>query len=305
MNLTIVIPVYNRASYIERTVQSVLYSTMQPTEIILVDNGSNDSSYEICKQLAERNNNITVLQELTPGAAAARNCGLSACCTEWVYFFDSDDEFDVNFIATISSLNFSNYDIIATKTNVIVHGKNIVHTFAPSAYPSSQILSLTLNTTAMTFRTDFIRKIGGWNNNCRIWDDWELGIRALFHYPAVLWYKEKSFHAAYIHSDSLTGDTFSQNYKQIIICLEEIYKEIKQYSKEKEKDLKALYLRSCIVLGQMKKELSQINSLPKEAAKELSAFIKSNFQPSFLGKFLEFYTQYGGRGAWRIASLFL
>ena len=79
--VSIIIPYYNRERLLERTLQSVKRQTYRPVEIILVDNASTDHSVAVArrfKEEAEDGMTVHLMRENTPGAAAARNCGLQA-----------------------------------------------------------------------------------------------------------------------------------------------------------------------------------------------------------------------------------
>ena len=95
--LTVIIPIYNRAHVLARTLDSIAASTVLPAELILVDNNSQDDSLRCCRNWAARHATdtfrVTVLEAQRPGASVARNVGLAAYTTPYVYFFDSDDLF--------------------------------------------------------------------------------------------------------------------------------------------------------------------------------------------------------------------
>lgn len=88
--LTIIIPVYNVEQYLEKCVESVVPNTIS-YEIILVDDGSTDSSLEICKKIEEKNENIKIVHKKNGGLSSARNCGLRVARGKYVAFVDSDD----------------------------------------------------------------------------------------------------------------------------------------------------------------------------------------------------------------------
>lgn len=88
---SVVIPVYNTASFLRACVKSVQNQTNANLEIILVDDGSTDSSEKICDDLAQKDNRIQVFHQENQGAAAARNFGLSIAKGEYIIFLDSDD----------------------------------------------------------------------------------------------------------------------------------------------------------------------------------------------------------------------
>jgi glycosyltransferase involved in cell wall biosynthesis len=88
MNVSVVIPTYNRAHLIERTVASVLAQETAPTEIIVVDDGSTDDTARV---LAAMGSAVTAISKVNEGGAAARNAGVAAANTDWIAFLDSDD----------------------------------------------------------------------------------------------------------------------------------------------------------------------------------------------------------------------
>lgn len=83
-----VIPTYNRADFIEATVESVLGQTFSPLEVIIVDDGSTDSTPEIC---AAFSNPVRYIRRENRGVSAARNAGILAAQGDWIAFCDSDD----------------------------------------------------------------------------------------------------------------------------------------------------------------------------------------------------------------------
>lgn len=91
--LSVIIPVYNSVSTLQRCVNSVLSSKTDDMEIILVDDGSNDGSHEMCDQLAQKHPSIRVIHRENGGLSAARNTGIEASSGEWLSFIDSDDEY--------------------------------------------------------------------------------------------------------------------------------------------------------------------------------------------------------------------
>lgn len=89
--ISVIIPVYNVEKYLEECVESVLTQTYKNIEIILVDDGSTDSSGEICDSYALQNSNVQVIHQLNAGLSDARTAGLKKAIGKYVYFLDSDD----------------------------------------------------------------------------------------------------------------------------------------------------------------------------------------------------------------------
>ena len=90
-DITVVIPVYNVEKYLKKCVDSVLHQTYKNYEIILVDDGSADSSGTICDELSMKNGNVKVIHQENMGLGGARNTGIKNCNTEYIIFLDSDD----------------------------------------------------------------------------------------------------------------------------------------------------------------------------------------------------------------------
>ncbi len=89
--LTVIIPVYNTAAYLEKCLESIIHQTYKNLEIICVDDGSTDGSPGILAKYAEKDSRITVITQTNKGLSAARNTGLNAATGEFVAFPDSDD----------------------------------------------------------------------------------------------------------------------------------------------------------------------------------------------------------------------
>lgn len=89
--LSIIIPVYNGARHIEKTVHSVLHSSYQNLELLLIDDGSTDTSLIICRKLAQSDSRIKVYHKENGGIASARNYGLDHASGSYIGFCDQDD----------------------------------------------------------------------------------------------------------------------------------------------------------------------------------------------------------------------
>ena len=91
MQLSIIVPVYNAEEWLRECLDSLVAQTLDDFEVILVDDGSADRSFEICQEYAGRDSRFRLIRQDNQGAAAARNTGLSAAQGEFVGFIDSDD----------------------------------------------------------------------------------------------------------------------------------------------------------------------------------------------------------------------
>lgn len=96
MKLSIIIPVYNVEQYLQCCVQSVITQTYQDLQVILVDDGSTDSSGILCDYLAQQDSRIQVVHKENGGLSDARNAGLMVATGDYVAFLDSDDVYLLN-----------------------------------------------------------------------------------------------------------------------------------------------------------------------------------------------------------------
>lgn len=89
--ISIIVPVYNTEKYIEDCIKSVIHQTYLNWELVLIDDGSTDSSYLICKKFADKDPRICLYHQENKGQGAARNYALGLCHGEYITYLDSDD----------------------------------------------------------------------------------------------------------------------------------------------------------------------------------------------------------------------
>ena len=103
--LSVIIPVYNTEDYLPMCLDSVINQNIPDMEIIMVDDGSTDSSPEILERYAKANSNITVIRnDSNVGSGISRNNGLKIAKGEYIGFVDSDDWIDLNYYGTFLSI---------------------------------------------------------------------------------------------------------------------------------------------------------------------------------------------------------
>lgn len=110
LKLSIVVPVYNVEKYLERCVNSLLHQDIDKSEyeIILVNDGSTDRSYEIAKHLKAANENIVLVSQENKGQSVARNVGMDMAKGKYIMFVDSDDYIEENVIGKFLAQSESN-----------------------------------------------------------------------------------------------------------------------------------------------------------------------------------------------------
>lgn len=101
MKYTVIIPVYNAERTLRRCLDSLLAESYSDAEIILVNDGSTDSSVSICKDYSKKHVNIHCIEKENGGVSTARNVGLDVAVGDYILFVDSDDYVAPNFFSTL------------------------------------------------------------------------------------------------------------------------------------------------------------------------------------------------------------
>ncbi len=107
--VSIIIPVYNAEEYLARCLDSVINQTHTDLEIILVNDGSGDSSGDVCLDYAKRDKRIRYIYKKNEGAGAARYCGAEMATGDYLFFVDSDDYLEIDAIEKM--LNYMDEEI--------------------------------------------------------------------------------------------------------------------------------------------------------------------------------------------------
>jgi len=128
--VSVVIPLYNKAQFVERAIQSVLRQTIQDFEIIVVNDGSTDNGHEIVQQMTDER--IRLIRQTNAGVSAARNRGITESRSNLVAFLDSDDEWMPELLATILDLRRSYPEAGAYATGyMIANAQGCLSLFRP------------------------------------------------------------------------------------------------------------------------------------------------------------------------------
>lgn len=302
--ISIVIPIYNRAHLISRCLDSAYAQTHRPLRVIVVDNNSTDSSVAAVE--AWRDDHVKdgdgfeleILHESKPGAASARNRGLDAVATEWVYFFDSDDEMAPDLVSKGLS-NAQDADLVTWKrVTVGLDGRHRVSGYSRGDLLQRHVYNSVLSTQNYMIRTTLLRQIGGWNPEALVWDDWELGIRIATQKMRV---KHLDYVAATLYSqeESITGTGYlhaRERYERTIALVE-------QYADTLAPEDKALlldrltYIRTRLAAHYRREGRSDLAKKDLQEALHKSSL---SLAKKIWLRLLYQYTAIGGRGAWRL-----
>lgn len=218
--ITVVIPVRDRAAIVADTLDSVARQRPLPAKLILVDNGSTDSTEAAMRSWAAAHAScgmeIAVISEKKAGAAAARNAGLAAADSDWVMFFDSDDIMLPGHMARAAAAIKAHPGarIIGWDVEYLpLSGKRRTLPFADTDMLYNCVLHGTMATQRYMARRELFAKAGGWDADVMAWNDIELGVRliATLHCPAaeVAYAKGAPTARVIAREASITGTSYS------------------------------------------------------------------------------------------------
>ena len=303
--ISIIIPVFNRAGIVGRTLDSIAAQTLRPLNIILVDNNSSDNSLEVLTQWKNDNDtddfNITILQEMKPGAATARNCGLNAVMTPYVMFFDSDDTMSPSHAENIANALTANPNSAIVGWDITIHtlnGKIIKRRCHHKNVLFNHIFHGSLSTQRYAVKTALIREVGAWNENLFGWDDYELGIRLLLRNKQITHIENGNDVHVFNQQESITGTHYSSNpqkWEHALNCCENLLigkPQAKLWIK----------IRRCILAGEYRKEKDLKNY--HRLINEILLHTENKYHKLFF-KSVAIFISLGGRGSAILTRLFL
>ena len=126
MKFSVIIPLYNKAPYVEKAINSVLAQTFTDFELIVMDDGSKDGSFEVAKRAIENHGNCHLYRQQNAGVSVARNNGVSLSQGKYLCFLDADDWWEPTFMEEMSKLieEFPDAGIYGTNYTIVNETKH-------------------------------------------------------------------------------------------------------------------------------------------------------------------------------------
>lgn len=154
--ISVIVPVYNVEAYLERCVESILQQTYANFELILINDGSTDSSGVICDNLASQHENVKVYHLENAGVSNARNTGIKLATGAWITFIDSDDFVTKDYLEILIGA-VDDEEFVGFTIAPLHHIKNGIVTDLPPHSGRKEIWSTeeTMKELLMTTRTSF------------------------------------------------------------------------------------------------------------------------------------------------------
>ena len=228
MQISVIIPTYNRKNLITRAIKSVINQSLKPFEIIIVDDGSTDGTYEFINQFFPE---IRVIRQLNNGVSSARNLGLKNAKGNWIAFLDSDDEwfskkleFQKKAIDHSDKYLISHTNEIWIRNGVRVNQMKKHQKYGGSIFEKSLDICR-ISPSSVLINRKIFEDIGKFDETLKICEDYDFWLRISSKYP-VLFLDELLIKKYGGHKDQLSKNTIGiEQYR--IQSLEKILKNIK------------------------------------------------------------------------------
>lgn len=187
--VSVILPTYNRPVLLARAIESVLAQTFSDWELLVVDNGSTDSTEEMIRKFQERDKRIRYLMEKKKGAGAARNRGLKESQGKWFAFLDDDDEWLPEKLTQQAAFVESHPEMGLLYAQAYVkdrNGKTVG--MKPSTKPALNFLELirgnTIPLLTVLVRRRCLEKVGGFVESFQgVAEDYNLWLRVAKEFP--------------------------------------------------------------------------------------------------------------------------
>lgn len=199
MKFTVIVPLYNKAPYIERTLNSIVNQTFHDFELIVIDDGSSDGSEQIAAQfLYPYASYSKVIHQTNSGVAAARNKGVSIANGQYLAFLDADDWWESDFLENLAQLieRYPKAAMLGTGFYIIKNGKKKVAPIGvPKEFESGYInycqtyaktLCMPISSSSVAVRKDAFIAVGQFRMGITLGEDFDLWIRLALKYPVAL-----------------------------------------------------------------------------------------------------------------------
>lgn len=260
--ISVIVPVYKAEKYLNECVESVLKQTFKDFELILVDDGSPDSSGKICDKYAIRDNRVQVIHQKNSGVAVARNSGLEIARGEYVIFMDSDDYIDSDMYESMIKIT-EKYNCDLVICDCIKEFENYrelyTHDIREGFYNESQLKKeyyphllimpnieypATISNWVCLFRRECYKCLR-YEAGIRFSEDWLFGAQLAVYARSFYYMKNKPYYHYRMNESSVTH-TFTpdkwKDYQKLYSRIKENFSNRKDFDFSKQMDLVLLFL---------------------------------------------------------------
>ncbi len=236
MIVDVIIPTFNRATLLDRAIQSVLNQTYKEFKLHIVDDGSSDHTHEILAKY-EGHPQIMIYRQENRGVSAARNLAVKNSDSPWISFLDSDDEWlpqklekQIHFLKLHTEIRFLHAEEFWIRNGVRVNPKVKHHKGSADLFKRSLEFCL-ISPSTVILRRDLFLEHGKFDESFTVCEDYDLWLKILAH-------EEIAFLSDYVtnkyggHADQLSTQFVAMDYWRIKSMITLLKSEIDQDKKE-------------------------------------------------------------------------
>ena len=292
--ISIIVPVYNVEKYVEECINSVINQTYKNWELLLIDDGSHDTSGEICDMYAQKNERIRVFHKGNGGLSSARNYGLDRIKGEYILFLDSDDFLDKEAVEVLFRYAKKYSSEFVCIGNRMYNDDEKKYVGQAYVFKKEKIMSGEDAFKHMLMRDGLDSNAWGKLYSARLWEERRFPEGHIFE-DIPITYKNlldtkcvvstgKALCTYRIRNTSITGEGFSKKRLDYTEYSKEVYQFVKEKYPQYEEEGKIFYLNAVVEnylkLGRLKDktDFSIYNqSLRMEVKKYLKDIIKTGY----------------------------
>ena len=206
MDISVIIPTYNRRNTLSRAVESVLNQIYKPIEIIVVDDGSTDGTKEMFSEMYPL---VRYIYQANSGVSSARNTGINSASGDWIALLDSDDEWlpdkldrQVKLLQDNAEIRFCHTNEIWIRNNVRINQKKKHQKYGGNIF--NKCLDICrISPSSSLFHTSVIKDVGLFDESLDVCEDYDLWLRITAKYP-ILFLDQPLIKKFGGHSDQLS-----------------------------------------------------------------------------------------------------
>ncbi|MBQ3280106.1 glycosyltransferase family 2 protein [Candidatus Saccharibacteria bacterium] len=243
--VTIIVPAYNTRKYISACLDSLVGQSYKKIEIIVIDDGSTDGTWDVINRFAGKDKRIKVIRQRHLGPNLARKRGIEKATGLYTMFVDSDDYISHNAVSSlVEQLVKNDVDVIRFGAKKMPSGKlfsPIMHSYNNKVLLKVDILKLLLtsgilnNLCFQIYRTKFLKNIKAFDSNMKFGEDLLVNIEIHRRTKTLLLY-DKTLYYYNSNPDSISRnikyDVSIDNFKERIFLTDKIIKISKKYDKD-------------------------------------------------------------------------
>lgn len=208
MMFSVIMPLYNKEPYVEKAIQSVLAQTFLDYELIVMDDGSEDGSFEVAKKVIETHGNCHIYRQQNAGVSVARNIGVALSQGTYLCFLDADDWWEPTFLEETSRLveEFPDAGIFGTNYTIVnetKHKTRVASIGVEAGFEKGYInycrvyaktLAMPLTSISVAIPRRVFNEMGGFPKGVKLGEDFLLWIHIALKYKVVFLNKPLAYY---------------------------------------------------------------------------------------------------------------